>query len=101
MVTVLEWSIPGSALALVSLWVFELVRRRRRGRTGTPLSAAYVDEFTAVFYGTKRIELNHRDSVSMMRDEQAQGAPPRLGVDLDAGVVVVRPEPPAHHPNGP
>jgi hypothetical protein len=91
-VAVLQWSIPGSVLGLVGLWVFELVRRRRRGGSGTPVSAAYVDEFTAAFYGTKRIELDHRESVSMMREEREQGAPPRMGVDLDAGVVVVRPD---------
>ena len=41
-----------------------------------------VSEYTALFYGTKRRELDQRDSWSMMRDEQAQGAPP---IDLDSG----------------
>jgi hypothetical protein len=70
------------------------VRSRKLKRPGTPISATYVNELTAVFYGTKRIELDHRDSVAVMRDEDAQGAPPRLGVDLDAGVATLRPEPP-------
>jgi hypothetical protein len=56
------------------------------------LSATYVNELTAMFYGTKRMALDHRDSMSLMRQEDAQGAPPRLGVDLDRGVVVLRPD---------
>jgi uncharacterized protein DUF6191 len=42
-------------------------------------------------HGTKRIELDHRDSQSMMREQDAQGAPPWLSVDLDGGVVRLRP----------
>ena len=72
--------------------------REAAKRTGKRLSATYVDEYTAIFYGTKRMELNHRDSVEMLREEDAQGAPPRLGVDLDRGVVVLRPDDPGSGP---
>jgi hypothetical protein len=88
----LAFGIPGGVLLLVAVGVFEL---RRKGRPGTPLSATYVNEFTALFYGTKRMELDHRDSWSMMRDDDEQAAPPWLGVDLDRGVVVL---PPGEHP---
>ncbi|WP_199431083.1 DUF6191 domain-containing protein [Qaidamihabitans albus] len=88
--TALAWTIPGSVLLLVAVAGYELLRQRRRKRTGTPLAATYVDEFTAVFYGTKRMELDHRDSMSMMREEDAQGAPPEHGVDLDGGIVILR-----------
>jgi hypothetical protein len=91
MVTAFEWSIPGGMILLVAVGVYELWREKRRKRTGKRLSATYVDEYTAIFYGTKRMELNHRDSVEMLREEDAQGAPRRLGVDLDRGVVVLRP----------
>jgi len=74
------------------------VAREAAKRTGKRLSATYVDEYTAIFYGTKRMELNHRDSVEMLREEDAQGAPPRLGVDLDRGVVVLRPDDPGSGP---
>ena len=44
---------------------------QRGRRTGTPLAATYTDEVTAMLYGTKRLELEHRDSMSMMREEDA------------------------------
>jgi hypothetical protein len=88
---VLAWSIPAGTLSVLFVGVYELVRQRRRKRVGTPLlSATYVNELGAVFDGTKRMQLDHRDSMSMMREEDAQGGPP--GVDLDAGVVVLRPD---------
>lgn len=87
---ILAFSIPGSVVVLVLVGLFET--RRRRNHPGQTLSETYVNEFTALFYGTKRMELNHRDSVSMMRDDDAQGAPPDMGVDLDRGVAVLRPD---------
>ncbi|HWC78484.1 MAG TPA: DUF6191 domain-containing protein [Pseudonocardiaceae bacterium] len=86
----LSFSIPGGVLLLVTLGAIEILRRRRK-RTGPMLSETYVNEFTAIFYGSKRTELDHRDSFSMMREEDAEGAPP-LGVDLDRGVVTLGPE---------
>ncbi|KAA2261967.1 hypothetical protein F0L68_14805 [Solihabitans fulvus] len=87
-----EWSIPGWMVLLVVVGAYELMRDRRRKRTKPRLSGTYIDEYTAIFYGTKRVELDHRDSMSMMREEEAQGAPPRNGVDLDRGIVILRPE---------
>ncbi|WP_424189424.1 DUF6191 domain-containing protein [Actinokineospora sp. G85] len=83
---VLAWSVPGGTLLMVAAGLWELWRQRRGKNTGTPITAAYVDEFTAIFYGTKRMELDHRQSMSMMREEESDAAPP-LGVDLDRGVV--------------
>jgi hypothetical protein len=94
----LEWSIPGGMVLLVAVGIFELWREKRRRRTGKRLSATYVDEVTAMFYGTKRMELNHRDSVEMLREEEDDGAPPRFGVDLDRGTVSVRPPEPDPRP---
>lgn len=90
--TILAFAIPGGVVLMVATGVFELVRRRRRHRSGAPITATYIDEYTAMFYGTKRIELDHRDSMSMVRDEEAEAAPPTMGVDLDRGVVVLRPD---------
>lgn len=71
-------------ILLVAVGIYELWREKRRKRTGKRLSATYVDEYTAIFYGTKRMELNHRDSVEMLREEDAQGAPPlRSGAILE------------------
>ncbi|WP_081915616.1 DUF6191 domain-containing protein [Saccharothrix sp. NRRL B-16314] len=84
--TVLAWSIPGGTLTVVGVAVYELLRQKRRKRKGTPLATTTVNEITAMFYGSKRMELDYRDSVAVMREEESQGAPP-LRVDLDDGVV--------------
>ncbi|CCH28419.1 DUF6191 domain-containing protein [Actinosynnema sp. NPDC047251] len=91
METVLTWGVPGGVLSVVAIGVYDVVRQRRRRRTGRTLSATYLDEVTAMFYGTKRVQLDHQESMSLMREEDAQGAPPRTGVDLDRGIVVLRP----------
>ncbi|KAA9157445.1 hypothetical protein FPZ12_025065 [Amycolatopsis acidicola] len=91
-VSILEWSIPGGMLAVVAVGLFELARHKRRKRRGTPITATYINEVTAMFYGTKRMELDHRDAVEMLREEDAQGAPPRSRVDLDKGVAQLRME---------
>ncbi|CAM3879933.1 DUF6191 domain-containing protein [Kibdelosporangium persicum] len=88
METALALSGPAAVLLLVLVGSWELIRQKRRKQSGTPLAETYINEFTAMFYGTKRNELEHRDTVSMMREEDAQGAPPS-GVDLDKGTVVL------------
>lgn len=92
METVLALTGPAAVLLLIIVGVYELLRQKRRKRVGTPLAATYLNEVTAMFYGTKRMELDHRDSMSMMREEDAQGGRPLTGVDLDRGIVVLRPE---------
>lgn len=80
-------ALPGGVLLLLALGGYEL-RRKRRAAIGTRmLSTTYVDEVTALFYGTKRMELDHRDSTSMLRDDDARGGPPGPGVDLADGVA--------------
>ncbi|WP_280492070.1 DUF6191 domain-containing protein [Nocardia asiatica] len=93
MASVLQWSIPGWVILLVLVAVYELTVNKRRRRRRTPISGTFTDEFTALFYPTKRMELNHRESVSMLRDEQGQGAPPLVGLDLERRTVVLRKDP--------
>ena len=83
----LELALPGSVVLLMVVGLYETRARRNGKRKERTLSATYVNEVTAFFYGTKRMELEHHDSMSMMRDEESQGAPPEYGVDLDRGVV--------------
>ncbi|WP_062980846.1 DUF6191 domain-containing protein [Nocardia anaemiae] len=94
MANLLGWSIPGWVLLLMAVALYEALTRKRRKRRN-PVSSTFTDEFTAMFYGTKRMELDHRDSVSMLRDEHAQGAPPGFGVDLDRHTVVLRRQDPS------
>jgi uncharacterized protein DUF6191 len=91
-VAILAFALPGGVLLLVLVGAYET--HRRRTHPGRTLSETYVNEITALFYGTKRNELKQRDSWSMMREDEAQGAPPATGVDLDRGVVVLRPDAP-------
>lgn len=96
--SVLALGIPASVLVLVTVGAIEVMLRRKGRRRGASLSSTYIDEVTAMFYGTKRTELEHRESQSMMRDEQAEGAPP-FGVDLDRGTVVLPPRGAASDPS--
>ena len=78
-----------------------LLRQRRRKHKGTPLATTTVNEITAMFYGSKRMELDPRDSVAVMREEEPQSAPP-LRLDLDDGVVrLPRPDTAGPHDNHP
>jgi hypothetical protein len=66
----------------------------RRKRDGTPMSAAGVEELDAFFGTGKRHELDQRNSSMMLREDEDDGAPPLMQVDLDAGTVIInRPEP--------
>jgi hypothetical protein len=57
------------------------------GPQSLPLSGTGFEEVDAFFTGAKRAELEERQSRSMLRDEEADGAPPRPLVDLDNGRV--------------
>ena len=99
-------TLPGLVCLLVLLVALErfglwargrslLFWRRTRERSGPqslPLSGTGFEEVDAFFTGAKRAELEERHSRSLLRDDEADGAPPRTAVDLDAGIVtVVRP----------
>ncbi|WP_345493809.1 DUF6191 domain-containing protein [Nocardia callitridis] len=79
-------------ILLLVVAVFELTVNKRRKQRKTPVSGTFTDEFTALFYSTKRMELDHRASVAMLRDEQAEGAPP-FGVDFTSGTVTLSSKP--------
>jgi hypothetical protein len=93
-------SIPGLLTALFAFAVVEkVVRRVRRGRSGAPvLSGAGFDQVTMLFYATKQLELDQRQADLMTRDEEEDGAPPRGPIDLDTGVVLLKPSPAAQPP---
>jgi len=91
LLTWLGLSLPLATILLLIVGGWELRRKNKPSRLKARLSSTYLDEVTAFLYGTKRTELDHRDSVEMTLEEEAQGAPPLGTVDLDRGVVVVRP----------
>ncbi|WP_018683759.1 DUF6191 domain-containing protein [Actinokineospora enzanensis] len=84
-------SLPGLVVGLIVFAAIERFGPRRRSRAGTPMSAAGFDELGAMFYGSKREEIEYRQSSLMHRDDEEDGAPPRDSADLDGyGVRIVR-----------
>lgn len=96
-------SIPGLVTLLFALAVGErvLLRLRRRKGEAPVLSGAGFDQVTMLFYATKQLELDERQTRSMLREEDEDGAPPRGPIDLDTGVVVLRPSPVGPSPSSP
>ncbi|MFF0544597.1 DUF6191 domain-containing protein [Nocardia thailandica] len=84
---VLGLSLPLGVLLLLAVGGYELRQRRRAALGQGGLAAAYVDEMTALLYPTKRDELEHRSSVTMLREDESTGDRPWT-VDLGGGVVL-------------
>ncbi len=81
--------IPGWVLLLLAVAVFEALTRKGRGRR-TPVASTCTDELTAVFYPTKRMELDHRASTSMLADTESPSTAPPFILDLSGGKAVLR-----------
>jgi len=62
----------------------------RRKNEGTPVSAAGFEELDAFMGAGKRHELDERNHSLMMRQDEDDGAPPEMKVDLDGNRVVLR-----------
>jgi hypothetical protein len=88
---IMSIALPAATLLLVIVGAWEVRPGRKPSRLKRRLSSTYLDEVTSFLYGTKRNELEHRDSVEMTLDQDAQGAPPLGMIDLDRGVAIVRP----------
>lgn len=73
------------------------LRRRLAARPphgGMGLGATVTEELHAFFNANKRVTMEQRRVQLVLRDDTQDGAPPRMGVDLDAGTAVVRPRAP-------
>lgn len=86
-------ALPGGVAILLVMAAIELRPRKDGSRFKARLSSTYLEETTAFLYGTKRRELEHRETMSMLVEQDAEGAPPRRDVDLDAGTARLRPRP--------
>jgi hypothetical protein len=89
--TWLGLALPGGVVILLVMAAIELRPRKDGSRLKARLSATYIEETTAFLYGTKRRELEHRETMSMLVEQDAEGAPPWHDVDLDRGVARIRP----------
>jgi Family of unknown function (DUF6191) len=93
-------SLPGLACLLVLLVALERLGLWFSGHSWLPwrwskrpVSAAALDEVTALFYATKHHELQQRRTELMLREEAGDGAPRAMRLDLDHGTptIVVAP----------
>jgi hypothetical protein len=93
-------SIPGLACLLLLLAAGERAVRFVRRRKGAPpkLAGTGFDQLTTLFYASKQLELDQRQTELMTRDEDDEGAPPRGPIDLDMGVVRLSPTAPPPSP---
>jgi hypothetical protein len=90
-------TIPGLAVGLVVLGVLDRFGLWIHGRSGLPwyhdghrpVSAAGFDELQAAFHSGNRHAIERRKLELVLRDDEHDGAPPRVRVDLDRGLVVI------------
>lgn len=69
------------------------LRRRLAARTpssGIGLGATVTEELHAFMNANKRVQMEQRQTELVLRDDVQGGAPPRVGIDLEAGMAVVR-----------
>ena len=96
-------TIPGLAAGLVVFAALDRFGVWLNGRSGLPwyrdghrpAPAAGFDELQAVFYSSNRHPIERRRAELMLRDDEHDGAPPRVRVDLDTGRVVITPTAPS------
>jgi hypothetical protein len=90
-------TLPGLIIGLVALTALDRAGRWISGRSGLPwyrdgrrpAPAPGLDELHALFYASKRPAIEQRRLELVLRDDQHDGAPPRIRIDLDAGRAVI------------
>jgi hypothetical protein len=96
-------TLPGLAVGLVLLAVADRLGRWVSGRSGLPwyrdghrpAPALALDELQSLFHAGQRHAIEQRKHELVLRDDDQDGAPPRVRVDLDANrVVITRPASP-------
>jgi hypothetical protein len=98
----LALSLPVSVLCFVALAVAEALCIRFSGsglvpwlrhRSGRSLSTTAMEGLSVAVSPDKHLELEQRDTESLLRDDEEAGAPPtrgHRGIDLDAGTALIR-----------
>jgi hypothetical protein len=96
----LALTLPGLVLALLAVAAVDQMMLRLHGRGLVPwrrdsqVSSTGFDLLHAALSPGKADELAERRHHELVRDEEAEGAPSRSTVDLDAGVARLRIPPP-------
>ena len=89
-------TLPGLVLALLAVAAVDQLMLRLRGhglvrwRRDTQVSSTGFDLLHAVLSPGKADELAQRRTEELVRDDEAEGAPPRSRVDLVAGTAHLR-----------
>ncbi|MEV8323320.1 DUF6191 domain-containing protein [Kitasatospora sp. NPDC056731] len=69
-------------------WVLQRLQRRddlsERG-----VGATATEELHALLYASKRVQLEQRRIELVLRDDENDGAPPKTGIDLNAGTATI------------
>ena len=98
---VFAMTLPGLVLVLLAVAGLDQLLLRVRGRGIVPwrrdaqVSSTGFDLLHAALSPGKADELAQRQTEELVREEEADGAPPRSRVDLDAGLArLVVPRPP-------
>jgi Family of unknown function (DUF6191) len=90
-------TIPGLAVGLAALAAVDRLGVWLHGRSGLPwyrdghrpAPAAGFDELQAALCSSKRHGIERRQAELMLRDDEHDGAPPHVRVDLDGGRAVI------------
>jgi hypothetical protein len=90
-------TLPGLVVGLVALAAMDRVGRWISGRSGIPwrrdgrrpAPAPGLDELQALFYASKRPAIEQRRLEFVLRDDQQDGAPPRIRIDPATGRAVI------------
>lgn len=97
MALVFFMTIPGPVVGLVVLAAVDRAGWWVSGRSGLPwyrdgrrpATAPGLDELQALFHASKRPAIEQRRLELVLRDDEHDGAPPRIRIDLDAGRAVI------------
>jgi hypothetical protein len=93
-------TLPGLVVGLTALAVVDRLGWWVSGRSRLPwfrdgrrpASAAGLDELQAIFHSGKRHSVERRNLELVLRDDERDGAPPLIRIDLDARrAVITRP----------
>ena len=90
-------TLPGLVVGLTALAVVDRLGWWASGRSKLPwfragrrpAPAPALDELQAIFHAGTRHSIERRELELVLRDDDQDGAPPRVRVDLDAGLVVI------------
>lgn len=96
-------TLPALVVLLVVAGVIDVLvvrRRRKRGQPGARAQVAEIgfDALGLALAPSRKHKQEHDEFMTLKRDEEGDGAPPRSTVDLDAGVARIVVPPPRQPP---